>query len=223
MYERNKSFQAAYSKYKRHLFDLIPDSEQKDQGAKMERAGVLKEERQKNHEFLRATQDMKHHGEALEVAPGFVLEAGHVDPELGMRYLKNVDYTKKKEILQPEMDEGEEEEEEEEEESGLDVEGGGEGSKQKKKRNKKQKRCKQENEHQSTYVHDIVEKKKFDAPEFWTVLMVEWVGNWPNPFARDDPFSPFCRIGLVTKEELEVYEQQFECKPPNNIYVKQCY
>jgi len=164
----------------------------------MQRAGVLKQARQRNHNFLRATQDAKKYQAPLEVIPGYVLEAGHIYPEIGMKYIKNVGRTHKRDILEPEK-RGQEDygELSVSEQSYLDADAAGEEEKKK---------------HKSTYVLDVVHKKKFDKPEFWNVMMMEWMGKWPNPIAKHDPFTPLLRIGLITNQELMTYEMHHDCK-----------
>ena len=210
LYGKSKSFQGAYCKYKRHIFDLIPDSENKDKGAKMERASFLKEERQKNHEFLKAIQDSKIHRATLEVAPGYVLEAGHIYTEIAVKYITNAGFTRKKKAVELEGKEGKEGKEKEEEAGdgelnlyelfGLDDEAAGEAKKNMKKI------------HKSTYVLDVMHKKKFDTSEFWSAMITKWMGKWQNPIAKVDPLTPLYRIGLIANEEMLEYEQQYDCK-----------
>ena len=163
----------------------------------MERASIFKSERNKNYEFLRATQFAKNHDVPFEVAPDFLIEPGHIYPSLGMKYVKGMDFAKKRQILEPR---------DQDFEVDWDImiaklaDEDGEGGEESEKK------------HESTYVREVVQKRGFDKPEIFNVLMVEWMGKWPNPVAKDEPFSPYVKIGLLTSMEMETYELSYDCK-----------
>lgn len=200
LYTRLQCFQAAYWKYKGHIFNLIPNTENKNRGIRGAGKSFIHQE---NSTFLMNCLELKDfefieiYGVVLKPGPD-AYEPGYIYPDLAIPYLKDTDrkFLKKLLIAVNADKEGDDDRELVPQKPFHMYKGPG-------------------NVHEeSTYIHDVVSCYTMNEKKFVEGMMESWMGQWEfvNPISNDDPFNSFVRLGLVTKAQLIEFEVRYDCR-----------